>query len=96
MTKADIVSNIVEETGLERVEALKAIESFMTTIKTSLSDGQNVYLRGFGSFIVKERAEKTGRNISKNTAIIIPAHNIPSFKPAKTFVENVKVNVKVK
>ncbi|MBL1279214.1 MAG: integration host factor subunit beta [Fluviicola sp.] len=96
MTKADIVSSIVEETGLERVEALKAIESFMTTIKTSLSDGQNVYLRGFGSFIVKERAEKTGRNISKNTAIIIPAHNIPSFKPAKTFVQDVKTNVKVK
>ena len=96
MTKADIVSNIVEETGLERVEALKVVESFMTTIKTSLSKGNNVYLRGFGSFVVKERAEKTGRNISKNTAIIIPAHNIPSFKPAKTFVEDVKVNVKVK
>lgn len=96
MTKADIVSNIVEETGLERAEALKVVESFMTTIKTSLSKGDNVYLRGFGSFIVKERAEKTGRNISKNTAIIIPAHNIPSFKPAKTFVEDVRENVKVK
>ncbi len=96
MTKADIVSSIVEETGLERAEALKAVESFMSTIKTSLSKGNNVYLRGFGSFVVKERAEKTGRNISKNTAIIIPAHNIPSFKPAKTFVEDVKQNVKVK
>jgi DNA-binding protein HU-beta len=95
MTKADIVSNIVEETGLERVEALKAVEAFMTTIKASLSKGKNVYLRGFGSFIVKERAEKTGRNISKNTAIIIPAHNIPSFKPAKTFVEDVKTKVRV-
>lgn len=95
MTKADIVSNIVEETGLERVEALKAVEAFMTTIKASLSNGKNVYLRGFGSFIVKERAEKTGRNISKNTAIIIPAHNIPSFKPAKTFVEDVKTKVRV-
>ena len=95
MTKADIVSNIVEETGLERAEALKAVEAFMTSIKSSLADGKNVYLRGFGSFIVKERAEKTGRNISKNTAIIIPAHNIPSFKPAKTFVEDVKTNVKV-
>ena len=95
MTKADIVSDIVEETGLERVEALKAVEAFMTTIKSSLANGQNVYLRGFGSFVVKERAEKTGRNISKNTAIIIPAHNIPSFKPAKTFVEDVKSNVKV-
>ncbi len=95
MTKADIVAEIVEETGLERAEALKAVEAFMNSVKGSLSKGQNVYLRGFGSFVVKERAEKTGRNISKNTAIIIPAHNIPSFKPAKTFVEEVKSNVKV-
>ena len=96
MTKADIVAKIAEETGLERNEAQKAVESFMTSIKTSLVKGQNVYLRGFGSFIVKERAEKTGRNISKNTTIIIPAHNIPSFKPAKTFVEEVKNKVVVK
>jgi len=96
MTKADIVADIVEETGLERVEALKAVEAFMQSIKGSLASGQNVYLRGFGSFIVKERAEKTGRNISKNTAIIIPAHNVPAFKPAKTFVEDVKDKVKVK
>jgi DNA-binding protein HU-beta len=96
MTKADIVAGIAEETGLERTEALKAVESFMTNIKSSLAKGQNVYLRGFGSFIVKERAEKTGRNISRNTTIIIPAHNIPSFKPAKTFVDQVKKNVKVK
>jgi DNA-binding protein HU-beta len=95
MTKADIVAEIVEETGLERNEALKAVEAFMNSVKGSLSKGQNVYLRGFGSFVVKERAEKTGRNISKNTAIIIPAHNIPSFKPAKTFVDEVKTNVKV-
>lgn len=96
MTKADIVANIAEETGLERVEALKAVEAFMNSVKSSLANGDNVYLRGFGSFVVKERAEKTGRNISKNTAIIIPAHNIPAFKPAKTFVEEVKSNVKVK
>lgn len=96
MTKADIVADIAEETGLERVEALKAVEAFMNSVKSSLSKGQNVYLRGFGSFVVKERAEKTGRNISENTAIIIPAHNIPSFKPAKTFVEEVKTNVSVK
>lgn len=96
MTKADIVADIAEETGLERVEALKAVEAFMNSVKSSLSKGQNVYLRGFGSFVVKERAEKTGRNISENTAIIIPAHNIPSFKPAKTFVEEVKSNVVVK
>ena len=96
MTKADIVANIAEETGLERVEVLKAVEAFMDSVKNSLASGQNVYLRGFGSFVVKERAEKTGRNISKNTTIIIPAHNIPSFKPAKTFVEDVKNNVEVK
>lgn len=96
MTKADIVAGIAEETGLERVEALRAVEAFMNSVKSSLANGQNVYLRGFGSFVVKERAEKTGRNISKNTAIIIPAHSIPSFKPAKTFVEDVKSNVKVK
>jgi DNA-binding protein HU-beta len=96
MTKADIVAEIAEGTGLEKMETQKVVEAFMDSIKSALSKGENVYLRGFGSFIVKERAEKTGRNISKNTTIIIPAHNIPAFKPAKTFVEEVKNNVKVK
>ncbi|MFM7643353.1 MAG: HU family DNA-binding protein [Sphingomonadales bacterium] len=96
MTKADIVANIAEETGLERAEALRAVEAFMNNIKVSMADGKNVYLRGFGSFVVKERAQKTGRNISKNTTIIIPAHNIPSFKPSKTFVDEVKNKVEVK
>ncbi len=96
MTKADIVNKISEETGVEKVAVLATVEAFMNSVKNSLSDGNNVYLRGFGSFIVKERAEKTGRNISKNESIIIPAHNIPAFKPAKTFVEDVKENVKVK
>ena len=96
MTKADIVNQIAEETGVEKIAVLATVEAFMNSVKTSLSDGNNVYLRGFGSFIVKERAEKTGRNISKNESIIIPAHNIPAFKPAKTFVEEVKENVKVK
>jgi DNA-binding protein HU-beta len=96
MTKADIVAEIAEEIGLEKNEVQKTVEAFMGSVKKSLTDGENVYLRGFGSFVVKERAEKTGRNISKNTIIIIPAHNIPSFKPAKTFVEDVKTNVKVK
>jgi|TARA_B100001093_G_C26795935_1_gene1001076 DNA-binding protein HU-beta len=95
MTKAEIVAGISEETGLEKSEALRAVEAFMQSIKRSLSEGQNVYLRGFGSFVVKERAQKTGRNISKNTTIIIPAHNIPSFKPAKVFVDEVKNNVTV-
>jgi DNA-binding protein HU-beta len=95
MTKAEIVAGIADETGLERAEALRAVEAFMNAIKVSLANGQNVYLRGFGSFIVKERAQKTGRNISENTTIIIPAHNIPSFKPSKTFVEEVKNKVLV-
>jgi DNA-binding protein HU-beta len=96
MTKADIVAEIAEETGLERAETLRVIESFMNSVKSSLSNGNNVYLRGFGSFVVKERAEKTGRNISKNTTVIIPAHNVPSFKPSKTFVEEVKSKVILK
>lgn len=96
MTKADIVSKVAQETGVEKAAVLATVESFMKNVKGSLADGKNVYLRGFGSFIVKKRAEKTGRNISKNQSIIIPAHNIPAFKPAKTFVEDVKSNVKVK
>ena len=94
MTKADIVNEISKDTGIEKVTVQKTVEAFMETVKDSLEDGKNVYLRGFGSFVVKKRAEKTARNISKNTTIIIPAHNIPSFKPAKTFVSKVKNNVK--
>jgi len=94
MTKADIVNEISKNTGIEKVTVLRTVETFMETVKDSLIDGKNVYLRGFGSFIVKKRAEKTARNISKNTTIIIPAHFIPSFKPAKTFVSKVKKSVK--
>ena len=96
MTKADIVAEIAEKTGIEKVDVQTAVEAFMKEVKESLEGGENVYLRGFGSFIIKERAKKTGRNISKNTTIIIPAHNIPSFKPAKVFVDGVKTKVKVK
>ena len=92
MTKAEIAS----KTGIEKVAVQATVEAFMETLKNSMVSGQNVYLRGFGSFIIKKRAAKTGRNISKNTTIIIPAHNIPSFKPAKTFVNKVKSKVKVK
>ncbi|MDG2369424.1 MAG: integration host factor subunit beta [Flavobacteriales bacterium] len=95
MTKADLVSDISDKTGVERIAVQAAVEAFMDSIKLSLEKGENVYLRGFGSFVVKERAEKTGRNISKNTTLIIPAHNIPSFKPSKTFIEGVKKKVKV-
>lgn len=96
MTKADIVNEISEKTGIEKVDVQSTVEAFMKSVKGSLEQGENVYLRGFGSFVVKKRAKKTGRNILKNTTIEIPAHNIPSFKPAKSFVENVKKKVKVK
>lgn len=95
MTKADIVTEIAEKTGIEKVAVQATVEAFMKSVKNSMAKGDNVYLRGFGSFIVKRRAEKTGRNISKNTTVIIPAHYVPAFKPAKTFVEKVKKNVKV-
>ncbi|MCF8374682.1 MAG: integration host factor subunit beta [Bacteroidales bacterium] len=94
MTKADIVNEVSKNTGIEKITVLKTVEAFMESVKGSLVKGKNVYLRGFGSFIVKKRAEKTARNISKNTTIIIPEHFIPSFKPAKTFVTKVKNNVK--
>ncbi len=94
MTKADIVNEISKQTGIEKVAVKKTVEAFMESIKGSLKNNQNVYLRGFGSFIVKKRAEKTARNISKNTTIIIPEHFIPAFKPAKSFVNKVKENVK--
>ena len=89
MTKAELVSQISEQTGIDKITALTVVESFMETVKDSLiNNEENVYLRGFGSFIVKERAAKTGRNISKNTTINIPAHNVPMFKPAKEFLED--------
>jgi DNA-binding protein HU-beta len=94
MTKAEIVANIANKTGIEKITVQHTVEAFMDAVKNSMIKGDNVYLRGFGSFVIKKRAEKTGRNISKNTTIIIPAHNIPAFKPAKTFVNEVKNNVK--
>ena len=96
MTKADIVNEIAKNTGIDKASVLATVESFMEVVKESLSDNENVYLRGFGSFIVKRRAQKTARNISKNTTIIIPEHNIPAFKPAKTFANQVKEQTKRK
>lgn len=90
MTKADIVSEIAKSTGVEKVQVQAIVEAFMDSIKTSLTNKNNVYLRGFGSFIVKKRAKKVARNISKNTTITIPEHNIPAFKPAKNFAAKVK------
>ncbi len=92
MTKADIVNEISKNTGIEKVVVQRTVEEFMNTVKDGLVKGDNVYLRGFGSFIIKQRAEKTARNISKNTTITIPAHKIPAFKPSKTFVNEVKEN----
>ena len=94
MTKADIVSQVSENTGIEKAIVQNAIEAFMESVKESLAGGRNVYLRGFGSFIVKKRAEKVARNISKNTTVIVPEHFIPSFKPADSFVVQVKDKVK--
>ena len=90
MTKADIVSEIAKSTGVEKLQVQAIVEAFMDSIKTSLTNKNNVYLRGFGSFIVKKRAKKVARNISKNTTITIPEHNIPAFKPAKSFAAKVK------
>lgn len=90
MTKADIVNSISQKTGIDKPTVLNIVEAFMTSVKESLANEENVYLRGFGSFILKKRAQKTARNISKNTTIIIPEHNIPAFKPAKTFMHEIK------
>ncbi|BBA17036.1 HU family DNA-binding protein [Blattabacterium cuenoti] len=95
MTKADIITEIISETGSERIDTQKVIETFMEKIKKSLTSGENVYLRGFGSFIIKYRAKKLGRHISKDMSIVIPAHNIPAFKPSKSFTELVKKNVPI-
>lgn len=90
MTKADLVSRLTEKTGIPKEEVEKIIESFFVTIKDSLSRGENIYFRGFGSFTIKQRAAKTARNISEKSTIIIPAHQIPFFKPADDFVSQVK------
>ena len=90
MTKADIVNEIAKSTGVEKIQVQAIVEAFMESVKNAMANGQNVYLRGFGSFIIKKRAMKVARNISKNTTITIPEHNIPAFKPAKSFTSEVK------
>jgi DNA-binding protein HU-beta len=93
MRKADLVTAISEKTGVPKVDVLVTLETFFKEVKNTLSEGENVYIRGFGSFVIKKRAKKVGRHIKKNIAIEIPEHYIPSFKPAKIFVEHVKDNV---
>jgi DNA-binding protein HU-beta len=93
MRKADLVNSITEKTGVPKVDVLVTLEMFFKEVKNTLAEGENVYVRGFGSFIIKKRAKKIGRHIKKNKSIEIPEHFIPSFKPAKIFVDQVKTNV---
>jgi DNA-binding protein HU-beta len=90
MTKAEIVNKIASNTGIEKSQVQAVVEAFMKSVKESLAQGEPVYLRGFGSFIVKRRAQKTARNITANTTMVIPAHNVPAFKPSKSFVAEIK------
>ncbi|MBQ7750645.1 MAG: integration host factor subunit beta [Bacteroidales bacterium] len=90
MTKAEIVNEIAKATGIEKAQVLTVVEAFMETVKESVSNNEPVYLRGFGSFIVKHRAQKAARNITKKSTMVIPAHDIPAFKPAKVFIASVK------
>ena len=90
MTKADVINEIAEKTGIDKADVQASVEAFFSVIKNNMANGENIYVRGFGSFIIKKRARKTARNISKNTAIIIEEHYVPSFKPSKLFVEKIK------
>ena len=90
MTKAEVIFEISQRTGIDKADVAASVEGFFTVVKSALASGNNVYIRGFGSFIVKHRKEKVGRIISKNESIVIPAHNVPSFKPAKVFIDKVK------
>lgn len=96
MTKAEVVNEIAEKTGIEKITVQETVEAFFKVVKNSMADGENLYFRGFGSFTLKKRAKKVARNISKNTQLTIPEHFIPKFKPAKTFVDKIKKSDKVK
>jgi DNA-binding protein HU-beta len=96
VTKADVVSQVAEKTGIEKADVLASVEAFISVIKASMIDGDDIFIRGFGSFVNKKRAKKVARNISKNTAIIIDEHFVPTFKPAKEFVDKVKNSKKLK
>ncbi len=96
MTKADVIAEIADKTGIDKAEVTNTLETFFSVVKDSLAEGENIYVRGFGSFINKKRAKKVARNISKNTAMVIDEHFIPSFKPAKIFVEQVKSSDRTK
>ena len=93
MRKADIVAIVADKTGIAKVDVLVALEQFFSEVRDTMGAGENVYIRGFGSFVIKKRAAKTGRNIKRNKTVQIPEHFIPAFKPAKIFTEHVKSNV---
>ena len=96
MTKSDVINEIADKTGIDRADVQASVEAFFSVVKNSMANGENIYVRGFGSFVNKKRAKKIARNISKNTAMVIEEHYVPSFKPSKVFVEKVKKSVKVK
>ncbi len=96
VTKAEVITEIAEKTGIDKADVAQAVESFISVVKNSMADGENIYIRGFGSFVNKKRAKKVARNISKNTAMVIDEHFVPSFKPAKDFVEQIKTSKKIK
>jgi DNA-binding protein HU-beta len=95
VTKADVISQISEKTGIDKADVSITIEAFFNVVKNSMADGENIYVRGFGSFVNKKRAKKIARNISKNTAIVIDEHYVPSFKPSKVFANKIKKSNKV-
>lgn len=95
MTKADVINEISDKTGIDRLDVQASVEAFFSVVKNSMAEGENIYVRGFGSFINKKRAKKIARNISKNTAIVIDEHFIPSFKPSKVFIEKIKSSDKI-
>ena len=95
MTKADVINEIADKTGIDRLDVQASVEAFFSVVKNSMADGENIYVRGFGSFINKKRAKKIARNISQNTAMVIEEHYIPSFKPSKVFIEKIKSSKKI-
>lgn len=96
MTKADVINEIAEKTGVDKADVTASVEAFFSVVKSSMANGHNIYIRGFGSFVNKKRKKKIARNISRNTALVIDEHYIPSFKPAKIFVSKIKTSEKVK
>lgn len=95
MTKADLISEIANKTGIDRIDVDATIEAFFSVVKSSMAEGEHIYVRGFGSFVNKKRARKIARNISQNTALVIDEHYVPSFKPSKVFVERIKNSYKL-